>query len=198
MKLEFNLLRIDGIDASIGASLKRSYSDNIDAPFEEILSFLKSIKDYLKVVPELANNIESAKSLSAVDFQCIRYILNLNNLDIMVRYVEDEIELAKGKTELVLTNYNDIVQGFIPKAMTKLVDDEDLDVEEAFRLIDSAYKLFDGDVFKGISDPFIEQVNNIAPAEVMMNGEVPKSLIEYCNSIISYIGIEIFRIVPNE
>jgi len=198
MKLELNLLRVDGIDASIGASLKRSYSDNIDAPLVEILSFLKSCEEFTKVAPKLTDNIKSAKSLSAVDFQCINYILNMYNLTVMVRYVEDEIQLAKGKTELVFTDYNDIVQGFIPKAMTKLVDDEDLDVEEAFRTIDATYKLFDGDAFKGIDDPFMEQVNNIAPAEVMMDGEAPKSLIDYCNSIISYIGIDIFRIVPNE
>jgi len=198
MKLELNLLRVDGIDASIGASLKRSYSDNIDAPLDEILSFLKDSVDYINVVPELANNIKSAKSLSAVDFQCINYILNQNSLNILVRYVDNEIQLAKGKTELVLTDYNDIVQGFIPKAMTKLVDDEDLDVEEAFREIDATYKLFDGDAFKGIEDPFMEQVNSIAPAEVMMDGQAPKSLIDYCNSIINFIGIDIYRIVPNE
>ena len=76
MKLELNLLRIDGIDASVGASLEKKYVEVTDSfdPNIEVLNFLKECTSYFDST-DIAKNIKSATMMSAIDFQCINYII---------------------------------------------------------------------------------------------------------------------------
>lgn len=196
MFLQISLLRVNGIDASIGALLNRKYVDYSDdiTPMDEVLSFLKdNAKEYF-TNEKLINNISSAESLSSIDLQCLRYMMFNDNLDIMVRMVDLNAEPKEEETELVITNYNQYING-VPYAYNEVLPTDDLDVDSVFRKCDEVFKLFDGKVFEGVKDPFISVVDNIVPVEVMMDGQIPESLTNYCTSILSYIGVELFRVV---
>lgn len=196
MYLQISLLRVNGIDASIGALLNRKYVDYSDdiTPMDEVLSFLKdNAKEYF-TNEKLINNISNADSLGYIDLQCLRYMMFNDNLDIMVRIVDSNVEPKEEETELVITNYNQYING-VPYAYNEVLPTDDLDVDSVFRKCDEVFKLFDGKVFEGIKDPFISVVDNIVPVEVMMDGQIPESLTNYCTSILSYIGVELFRVV---
>lgn len=203
MNLELNLVKKRDIYTKVYTSLarKRVLINNDTEAMDNIASF---ISDNIEVFDaafsdkNFVTKLQSLSNLTIDSYSSLRYILSQNGLDVVAWIVPDpEINpevVPDDMAEYNIVDMLDAASHFL-KLCTKLqVPENNLNLYEVYSNIIDRYNFFNGELFEGQRNPFLDQLS-IIKENMTLLGESSTASTTYLNSVLEFLGKEIYIII---
>lgn len=202
MNFEINLVKTDSIYSAYGRILARHRAtiDNDTEAIAELTKFLaENISDIDAAISDknLVAKIEHIQGMTVDEFECLRYTLAENGIDIRYWAVSDVegngTSIAEGSLEYNIVDNANHITSFVPFCTKLVVDVNQGSVSAIYRKIVEMYGLFGSKLFAGRVNTLINNIN-VMQSQEAVTGFVPTELAQHANAILEFMGKTIFVI----
>lgn len=196
MNLELNLVKIENIysQASKIIARRRVLVGNDTEAMSQIISFITDNIDIFNSIltdKSLVAKLENLQSLSIDEFQCLRYILAENGVDILIWAIADvetnEDGVPTGQMEYNLVDRTNYSSNFIPFCTKLNVMQNDFKVSDVYKKIVNLYGLFNSTLFEDRPNPILNDITVMEQQESVL-GTAPVAVTTHVNSILEFVG----------
>jgi len=204
MKLESNLIKIEGGMYSLGGSIISRSRVEVDPGVTDVtVTILNFIQNNLSAITPYVKNeafisqLDSKKDLSIDEISQLNYVLATYGLQLTNWCVADlEVnsnEIPNNSIEYNVIDLTGISFNFIPFA-TKIVMDKDTQsVTGLYTKILELYGPFEGELFADFNNPIKNDLIVVKQQETAL-GSVNNALTDHINTTLRFIGKDIYTI----
>jgi len=204
MNLELNLVKSTTIGSKVGSLITRhrvpveTDTEAMDAVkafiIDNMLTFNAAITDKV-----FTDKLSELTSLTVDELYNLKYVLTLNwGLDLIIVTVSDneknEYEIPKDITEYNVIDNLRSPLGFV-KFATKIPISNRGGISELYKTIMEMYGFFESNLFASLQNPCKQHMDILHQTE-QLTGVTPSAITNYLNSVIEYLGKEIYVILP--
>lgn len=202
MNLELNLVKTQSIYSRVSSSIarQRTLINNESEAMSAIMSFIADnieIFDAALSNKALVNQLQNLTDLTIDEFSSLKFMLASNGLDILAWAISDnelnEIEVPDGILEYNIVDRNNSLMSFLDFCTKINISEESGTLADMYQRIVDMYGLFEGDLFVGYLNPLSSQVQVLRQTEQTL-GVTPNAITTYLNSVLEYLGKEIYVI----
>lgn len=202
MNLELNLVKTQSIYSKVGSLLdrRRVLVGNDSEAMAAISSFIADNTETFDAAlsnKALVSQLQDLKNLTIDELYSLKYVFASSGIDLIIMAVSD-IEVNENMIPEGIIEYNVIdnlnnVSNFIKFATKIPVSSEGGVLTEMYSKVVEIHGLFEGDLFQGFQNPLEAQIGILRQTEQAL-GVTPSSITTYLNSVLEYLGKDIYVI----
>lgn len=199
MLIEFNLVKNRDIFTPVYEVIarERKEAENGEMALAHMCEFISSNVasfDAALADKSLVTKLQGIQSLTISDFYSLKFILANSGVDLLMYAVSDrevnDQEIPADFLEYNSVDYNDVFDGFIPRASKMNASSESMNMSQVYERVINAYGYFDGSITEGYLNPLKTNLDLLKQTEVAL-GVSPTNITSYINSVLEYLNIRL-------